>query len=455
MKITVFSGSPKGEDSITLQYVRYLEKQHPRVQFHVVHVGSKINKILREEGKLEEILQSVADSRGVLWIFPVYYFLIPSQLKAFIELLFETGSQKVFQGKYGAVVMTSIHFYDTSAAEYMRGICHDLGMRYAGEFMAEMYDLLRSRRRKNFAAFFRQFLHTVDNNLPTEVSCRPLQRPGLNYEAGPLPEGEKEKGRRVLLLTDEEGSDSNLGKMIEAFTRYMPCRVEVINISQIELKGGCLGCLRCAYDNQCLYRDDLARLYEEHILPAEALIFAGTLRDRYLSSRWKMFFDRSFYRGHTPVFHRKQMAFIHSGPLSQVPVLRNNLEAKVQFNRGNLVGTVTDEYETSGEVTALLKALAERLVLALETGQEKPAAFYGLAGHLIFRDFVFRNRGIFRGDHLYYKKHNLYNFPQKNWKNWRMNLRFMLMQRNPAKRRRFQAEQVKGMVKPLKNFVGE
>lgn len=446
MKITVLNGSPKGKDSITLQSVRYLEKEYPQVQFQVFHVGSRIKKISREEREREKIVKAVEESQGVLWIFPVYVFLIPSQLKAFIELLFEKGCREAFQGKYGAVLMTSVHFYDTSAAEYMRGICHDLGMRYVGEHMAEMYDLLRPRQRKNLDDFAHQFFDTLTRGLPTEVFCQPIIRPVLDYEPGPLPEGEKGNRRQILLLTDEEGSVTNLGRMIKTFTSLMPCRVKVINISKINLKGGCLGCLRCGYDNSCHYKDDMASLHEEYIAPAEALVFAGTIRDRYLSSRWKMFFDRYFYLGHTPYLRRKQMAFIFSGPLSQVPVLRNNMEALVQFNTGNLVGMVTDEYQASQEVTDLLRALGERLVQALERGQRKPVAFYGLACHLIFRDFIYRYRGIFRADHLYYKKHNLYDYPRTNWKR---NLSFMFMQRSPSKRRQVQAL----LLKPIKSFV--
>ena len=447
MKITVLNGSPKGKDSVTLQSVRYLEKNHPQVQFQVFHVGSRIKKISREEGEREKIVRAVEESQGVLWIFPVYYFLIPSQLKAFIELLFEKGCREAFQGKYGAVLMTSgFHFHDSSAAEYMRGICHDLGMRYVGEFMAEMFDLLRPRQRKNLDDFAHQFLDTLVRGLPTEISCRPIIRPVLNYETGPLPEGEKDNHRQILLLTDEEGPATNLGRMIDAFTSFMPCRVKVINIARINLKGGCLGCLRCGYDNNCHYNDDMAGLHEKYVAPAEALIFAGTIRDRYLSSRWKMLFDRYYYLGHTPYLHNKQMAFIFSGPLSQVPVLRNNMETLVQYNTGNLVGMVTDEYQTSQEITDLLRTLGERLVHALERGQRKPVAFYGLACHLFFRDFTYRYRGIFRADHLYYKKHNLYDYPRMNWKR---NLRFFFMQRSPSKRRQVQALQLK----PVKNFV--
>ena len=42
MNILVLNGSPKGEYSITLQTVRYLEKLYPAHSFEVLHVGQKI-----------------------------------------------------------------------------------------------------------------------------------------------------------------------------------------------------------------------------------------------------------------------------------------------------------------------------------------------------------------------------------------------------------------------------
>jgi hypothetical protein len=38
MKITVLSGSPKGDDSVTLQYVRYMEKTFSAHDYQVFHV---------------------------------------------------------------------------------------------------------------------------------------------------------------------------------------------------------------------------------------------------------------------------------------------------------------------------------------------------------------------------------------------------------------------------------
>jgi hypothetical protein len=38
----------------------------------------------------------------------VYHLLVPSQLKRFIEMAFESGTD-AFRGKYAAALMTSIH----------------------------------------------------------------------------------------------------------------------------------------------------------------------------------------------------------------------------------------------------------------------------------------------------------------------------------------------------------
>ena len=81
-----------------------------------------------------------SSSDAVVWMFPVYYLLVPSQYKRFIELIWERGAQEAFRGKFAAVVTTSIHFYDHTARDYMHAICDDLEMSFAGAFTAEMYE---------------------------------------------------------------------------------------------------------------------------------------------------------------------------------------------------------------------------------------------------------------------------------------------------------------------------
>jgi multimeric flavodoxin WrbA len=64
---------------------------------------------------------------------------------------------------------------------------------------------------------------------------------------------------------------------------------------------------------------------------ADVIVFAGAIQDRYLSSRWKMFFDRSFFNNHSPYLVDKQIAFVISGPLGQISNLRQILEEYVEL----------------------------------------------------------------------------------------------------------------------------
>ena len=44
MKVVVLNGSPKGDNSITLQTVLYLEKHFPKVHFEILNAGQKIRQ---------------------------------------------------------------------------------------------------------------------------------------------------------------------------------------------------------------------------------------------------------------------------------------------------------------------------------------------------------------------------------------------------------------------------
>ncbi|MEG2355343.1 MAG: iron-sulfur protein, partial [Clostridia bacterium] len=56
MKVCVFSGSPKGKYSITLQTVLYLKEQFPDSSFEILHVGQRIKAY---EKSMEEAVAAV------------------------------------------------------------------------------------------------------------------------------------------------------------------------------------------------------------------------------------------------------------------------------------------------------------------------------------------------------------------------------------------------------------
>ena len=110
MNILVLNGSPKGEYSITLQTVRYIEKLHPEHNFEVLHVGQRIRALERD---LSPAIAAVQKADALLFAYPVYTFIAPYQLHRFIELLKASGCD--LSGKFATQISTSKHFYDVTA----------------------------------------------------------------------------------------------------------------------------------------------------------------------------------------------------------------------------------------------------------------------------------------------------------------------------------------------------
>ena len=102
MNILVLNGSPKGDLSVTMQYVAFLQSMNPHHSLKIINIAQQIRQIEQSEEKFNEILSEIKNADGVLWAFPLYVFLVHSQYKRFIELIFERNMQDVFQGKYTA-----------------------------------------------------------------------------------------------------------------------------------------------------------------------------------------------------------------------------------------------------------------------------------------------------------------------------------------------------------------
>ena len=126
MKITVLNGSPKGDMSVTMQYVRYLQKILLQHDMEIVNIAQRIKRVERNEQVFEEIMDKVRASDGVLWAFPLYILHIHAHYKRFIELIWERGAESAFASKHTASLSTSIHYFDHTAHNYVQAICDDL-----------------------------------------------------------------------------------------------------------------------------------------------------------------------------------------------------------------------------------------------------------------------------------------------------------------------------------------
>ena len=457
MKITVLNGSPKGDLSATMQYVHFIQKKFPQHDLKIFNIAQQIKKIEKDEKAFQEIIDEVKSSQAVLWAFPLYVFLVSSQYKRFIELISEKGVKEAFQNRYTAVLTTSIHFFDHTAHNYMHAICDDLDMKYVGAFSADMYDLLKEKEREKLILFAGNFLEAIENRMLTSKSFGPLTHRKFDYIPGNSEKKIDDKGKKIVILTDSEGDQTSLVRMIDRFKRSFSDPVEMINLYNLDIKGGCLGCIRCGHENICIYqdKDGFVEFYNSKLKTADVLIFAGTIKDRYLSSKWKQFFDRGFFNTHTPSLIGKQIGFIISGPLSQIPNLRQILEAYTEWQQANLVDVITDEHGDSAEIDALLQNLAERLIQLAGEGYIKPSTFLGVGAMKIFRDDVWgRLRFPFQADHRFYKKHGIYDFPQKDYKARITNRILILLTKIPSMKKEIYTNRIKAeMIKPFQKIL--
>lgn len=416
MKITVLNGSPKGDLSVTMQSVAYLAKVFPQHEFTVLHIAQRLKRLESDRAAFDQVIDQVRGADAVLWGFPLYILTVHGHYKRFIELVFEREAQAAFAGRYAASLSTSIHFFDHTAHNYIHAICDDLGMRFVDAFPAHMGDLMKEDGRRQLTEFGRQFLDAAERGVPTQRAYPPLawrdftyrpERPSIAVPTG---------GKKVVILHDARSTDGNVARMVARCRAALDGDVTVVDIHDIDMKSGCLGCLRCGSNYACAYdgKDGYSEFYRSTVMTADVLVYAGRMVDRFLSARWKTFFDRIFFNTHTPVLVGKQVALVVSGPLGQEPNLLQTFQGFFAFQGANIAGVVTDEVGDSADVDRLLDALMATTMRYAEAGYVRPQSFLGLGGMKIFRDEIFGPlRMIFPADHRAYSRSGIYRtFPQ-------------------------------------------
>jgi len=457
MKIAVLNGSPKGQISVTLQYVSFLQRKFPEIEFQIFDVALKIKKLEEDDKYFEETIAQIAAADAVLWAFPLYFFLVSSQYKRFIELIFERNSISAFRGKPVAVLTTSIKFFDHTAHNYLRDICGDLEMKFFGSYSAEMYDLFKSKERRRLDLFGQMFIQAIKDGFGEIVSVKRLTNSTVVYEPALLPQIDTD-GKKVLIVVDDFAGGPNLRPMLENFQKAFLPAAAILQLKDVDIKGGCLGCMKCGLENSCVYegKDGFIDFFDEQIKSADILFFAGAIYDRFLSSKWKCFFDRSFFNGHIPVLEGKQIGFIIAGEFNQLYNLREIMEAYAEMMHANLIGFVSDDMSSSSEINQALQSMAANAVMYSKNGYVQPQKFYGVAGTKIFRDAIFgKLRIVFQADHKYYEENRFYDFPNKNYK-WRMiNSTIFSLTKIPFIRREFVKRMKTEMIKPFGKILAK
>ncbi len=453
MKIAVLNGSPKGEVSVTVQYIRFIQKKFPQHEFNLLNVAHNILKLEKNNADFQKVIDEVNDSDGVIWAFPLYVFLIASQYKRFIELIWERGAENAFKGKHAGVISTSIHFFDHTAHNYMRGICDDLEMKSIEYFSADMDDIFIDEKRNVLLKWAGDLLAAIENDTPAIRANAALVRDKFSYKPGKSQGKVDPQGLKIRVLADIDDEKSNISGMVKRYAGAFSGNIEVLKLQDIEMKGGCLGCLQCAFDNICVLqdKDGYVDAFNRTMRDSDVTIFAGSIRDRFFSARMKMFWDRGFFNGHVPTHIGQQVGFIVSGPLAQLPNMQQVLQANAEMSHANYTGVITDECGDSALLDTLIDGFASRCADYARSKFVRPTTFLGVGGHKIFRDAIWaRLHFPFNADYRFYQAHDMFDFPQNDTRYLQFGEKMTQMIQDPKMR-----EMVRKMIKTemLKKYI--
>ncbi len=442
MRILIINGSPAGDDSITLQTVRYIRKFFPEHDWALLNASRRIRAL---EKDFAPALRALERAELLIFCYPVYTFLVPAQLHRFLELVKARGAD--LAGKWATQLSTSKHFYDTTAHEFIRENCADLRLRSIRGLSADMEDLLHEKGQREALAFFRHVLWSVEQGISEPE--RPAAPPAILHDAAPLPPGEARGAGRIALVADLEPDNTRLAGMIARFTAAADRPVTLVNLREFPFAGGCLGCFRCAADGTCIYKDGFDRFLRENIQGADATVYAFTIRDHSMGSRFKLYDDRQFCNGHRTVTMGRPVGYLVDGALSAEPNLRQLIEARAQVGGNHLARVAGNEGDTDREIDALAKELS----WAIENDFQQPANFYGVGGMKIFRDLIFTMQGMMREDHRFYKRHGFYDFPQKRAGRILGMYLVGAMMNSKKLSRKLGANMTKGMLMPYRSVI--
>lgn len=454
MKIVILNGSPKGEPSVTMQYVKYIQKHYPQHEYSFHNISSRIKKIEKNDDLFNDIIADIESCDSIIWSTPVYTLFVPAQYMRFIELIHERNVAHAFKNKSTIVMTTSIHFYDHTAHRYMHAICDDLEMNYIGYFSAEMDDLRKNRGRETLRKFAKNYFESSENKIHHQKRYQPITQSNNAFDPAVVSNKIGANTKKIVLITDHKTHDTGIQAMIKRFSDAYTETIDIINLWDINTQGGCTGCIKCGYDNNCMYNDDFSSFYRSRILPADIIIYAMALTGRNISSKFKEFFDRRFFMNHVPELKDKQVGYLISGQMSQMPYLYDFCQGSVEWQQANCAGIVCDETCNSNEINTSIQKLAEQVITFSKNEYCQPQTFLGVGGSKIFRDDIWgKLRFVFQADYRYYKNNGAFDFPHKRLKSRLKNFGLMILTRIPGFRKEFYRRIKTEMYKPHKNIV--
>jgi len=183
--------------------------------------------------------------------------LLPAFTQSFYHIFtpFYCHAGISYDKKYTAAISTSINFYDNTAHNYINAVSDDLGMKYIDYFSAHMGLLNKKGGDKSLLKFAD---YVFDCVLSGVVPAKRYEKISCDNKVFQCKSTNIEKitaSKRITVIADRH--EVGLDNMIGCFKNSFNQEINVSYLSDILIKGGCRGCLKCGPQNNCFYDNNL------------------------------------------------------------------------------------------------------------------------------------------------------------------------------------------------------
>ncbi len=326
MNVLALNFSHKGLNSISYLYFCYMKKMIERKYESVVTelmASKEINKILRDDAYVSEIIDKIKKADIIFFVAPVYAYCLPAQVPVFLDRLLAVGGNGVFADKFVAGLLTSAKIHDNIAIDDLHSLCKSIKANVCGVISLDM-DL---KANKDLNATLDKYL---DNVFSRAFVDKEVQSVKID--------------NRVVVLTDSSGFDFEV-----RILKYLKNPPEVIYLNEKKISF-CIGDLSCMF-GECIYSGDDFNILFNKLESAKIVIIAYS--DDRISAAMRNFFSRALSIGqHHESLPGKHIVVINK---NNIPLINEWAFAYAQMQSCNLEGVITYD-TTDDELYGILKS---------------------------------------------------------------------------------------------------
>ena len=283
-------------------------------------------------------------------------------------------------------------------------------MYYVDDYSISTLPPLKEDIKINLIKLFEYYLRSIIEKIVSSPKYNTIKYNNIKFISSNINiHYQKSNKYKILLITDYI-ENNNLMQMIKHIVQISEYEINIVNLNQIKINGGCTGCYQCTINSKCIYNDQFTDFYNEKVITADSIIFAVSIKDRGLSSKFIQFIDREFFNNHIPVHKEKKIAFILSGNFRDSHNIKEIIDLYCNVRGATLVDVISDE-DNQRNIEINIENLYNKLIWSLKNNYKKPEDFYAVGYFKIMCDKIYTLRHLFYQNYRYYKKNDLLKYP--------------------------------------------